>query len=189
MRRSTILSLAIGCAVAGALGAGLFASGVLRPISSATPPRNPAWTEVAWPFPVDQFGRGKAYHCAAKHCGTDVKLYVRAKIGFCDCVSTIEDDEVDRVGDIDLIGGERAALGPGRPIAVRWMKGRSRGYALGAGGSAGKSALSIAFHDRCDMIIATAAVAASRPSMQEDAVIEFLNSDRILRWAEVTLGL
>ena len=25
----------------------------------------PAWTEVAWPFPVDQWGKGKAFRCKA----------------------------------------------------------------------------------------------------------------------------
>jgi hypothetical protein len=45
-----------------------------------------------------------------------VNLYLRAKIGFCNCVSAIDDEEVDRVGDVDLVGSERAELGPGRPI-------------------------------------------------------------------------
>jgi hypothetical protein len=29
---------------------------------------------------------------------------------------------------IDLVDGERSALGPGRPMTVQWMKGRSRAY-------------------------------------------------------------
>jgi hypothetical protein len=73
-----------------------------------------------------------------------VNLYLRAKIGLCNCVSAIDDEEVDRVGDVDLVGGERAELGPGRSIDVRWMKGRSRGYAVGGRGAAAKSALSVA---------------------------------------------
>ncbi len=44
-------------------------------------------------------------------------------------------------------------------------------------------------HDRCDLIVATAAIGGGQPGAQEDAVIEFLNSDLVLRWAEVTLGL
>jgi hypothetical protein len=174
----------VACAVGGVL-----AGRVLTSNGSIPPPPDAAWSEVAWPFPVDQWGRGKAYHCKAEHCGTDVKLYLRAKIGFCDCTTSIDDDTVDRVGDLDLVGGARAALGPGRPIAVRWMLGRSRGYALGAGGSPAASALSIAFHDRCDMIVATAALAGVQPAAHEHAVLAFLNGDRVLRWAEVTLGL
>ena len=43
----------------------------------------PVWTEVAWPFPIDQWGRGKAFHCKPADCGADANLYLRAKIGFC----------------------------------------------------------------------------------------------------------
>ncbi len=174
----------------GALGAaGLLASHALAPGgSSASSPRNPVWSEVAWPFAMDQWGKGKAFRCRAEHCGTEVTLYLRAKLGSCDCTSAIDDDEVERVGDADRVGAKRAALGPGRPIEVRWMKARSRGYALGGRGAAG-SALAIAFHDRCDMIVATAAMGGDQPARHEDAVLAFLNRDLVLRWAEVTLGL
>jgi len=74
------------------------------------------------------------------------------------------------------------------PIEVRWMKGRSRPYALGDAAKA-RSALSIALHERCDMIVATAALTGDQPAVQEPTVVEFLNSEVVLRWAEVTLGL
>ena len=44
-------------------------------------------------------------------------------------------------------------------------------------------------HDRCDLIVATAAIGGGLPGVQEDAVLEFLNSDLVLCGAEVTLGL
>jgi len=69
------------------------------------------------------------------------------------------------------------------------MRGRSRGYAVGGRGATAKSALAIAFHDRCDLIVATTAIGGDQPGVQEDAVLEFLKSDLVLRWAEVTLGL
>ena len=149
----------------------------------------PIWTQVKWPFPLDLWGPGLAFRCKAADCGGEVYLYLRAKIGFCNCTSAIDDEMVDRVGDVDLLASERGALGPGRAIDVRSMKGRSRGYAVGGRGAAAKSALSIAFHDRCDLIVATAAIGGDQPGVQEDAVLEFLNSDLVLRWAEVTLGL
>jgi len=96
---------------------------------------------------------------------------------------------VERVGDIDLLAKEREALGAGREIAVRWMKGRSRGYALTEGRVAARSALAIAFHDRCDLIVATAAIDGPHPGDLEANVLQFLNSDLVLRWAELTLGL
>jgi hypothetical protein len=177
----------IACAAGGILGGALLAGGVFAPASPAAPHRQPLWTELTWPFAPDQFGKGKAYQCKAADCGSEVTLYLRAKIGFCSCVTAIDDDQVDRVADVELFSGARTAVGVGRPIDVRWMKGRSRGYALAD--SPAKSALAVAFHDRCDMIVATAAIGGDRPAAQEQAVLEFLNSDRVLRWAEVTLGL
>src|SRR5579862_7706548 len=98
------------------------------PATDGASPRGPVWTEITWPFPVDQWGGGWAFQCKAADCGTDVKLYVRPKIGFCNCQTGVADDEeLDRVGDVDLFESEHAALGAGHPITVHWMKGRSRG--------------------------------------------------------------
>ncbi len=79
-------------------------------------------------------------------------------------------------------------MAPDQAIDVRWMQRRSRGDKMGgACGDSAKSALAIAFHDRGDVIVATASIAGDWSSAQEDAVLDFLNSDRILRWLEVTL--
>jgi hypothetical protein len=147
----------------------------------------PIWPEAAWPFPIDQWGEGWAYECKAADCGIDVNLYLRPKIGFCNCQTGVADDEeLDRVSDVDLVGSERSALGPGRPITVHAMKGRSRGYKVGA--PSAKPVLSLAFNNRCDVIVATV-IAGDEPVAQEQAVLEFLNGDLMLRWAEVVLGL
>ena len=152
-------------------------------------PARAVWTEMKWPFPIDQWGPGRAFTCKPADCGTGVTLYLRAKIGFCNCETGVADDEeLDRIGDLDLVDSQSSALGPGRPITVHWMKGRSRGYALGGGQSA-KSVLSVAFNDRCDAIVATAVVEGDRTGAQEPAVLEFLNGDLVRRWAELTLGL
>jgi hypothetical protein len=146
----------------------------------------PEWTQAAWPFPTDQWGEGWAYRCKAADCGIDVDLYLRPKIGFCNCQTGVADDaELDRVGDIDLVGSDGSALGPGRPITVQWMKGRSRGYRVGA--PSGKPVLSLAFNDRCDVIVATV-VAGADPLAQEQAVLAFLNGDLMQHWAEQVLG-
>lgn len=170
-------ALALG-ATAGAIA--LFGSPVDR-----TP--HPVWTEVAWPFPIDQWGRGKAYRCKAADCGAEVNLYLRAKIGFCNCVTGVSDDaELDRMSDFDLIGAA-SPRGAGRQINVGRMQGRSRAYALGK--PAGKTAISVAFNDRCDMVVATAVVPHDSPEAIEPGVLSFLNSETVLRWAEVTLGI
>jgi hypothetical protein len=71
------------------------------------------WAEVDWPFPVDPWGTGKAYTCGAADCGTDIDLYLRAKLGLCDCSRGVEDDEeLERVSDIDLIASRYWRPGP-----------------------------------------------------------------------------
>ena len=148
------------------------------------------WSEVSWPFPIDQWGRGKAFQCKAADCGTEVTVYIRAKIGFCNCSTGVADDEeLDRISDFDLLGNQLTAQGPGQPIAVAWMKGRSRAFSVGGAQRPAKSALSVGFNDRCDAIIATAVTGLERPAAIETAVLDFLNSRTVLRWAEVTLGL
>lgn len=150
----------------------------------------PVWTEAKWPFPIDQWGMGRAFNCNPADCGTGVMIYLRAKVGFCNCTTGVADDEeLERVGDIDLVGSQSSALGPGRPITVHWMKGRSRSYAVDGRILSAKSALSIAFNERCDAIVATAVVEGDRASAQEPAVLEFLNGDLVRHWAELTLGL
>ena len=70
------------------------------------------------------------------------------------------------------------------------MKGRSRSYAISEAGRArAKSALSVAFNDRCDAIVATVVLDHDRPAAIEPGVLEFLNGRTVMRWAEVTLGL
>jgi hypothetical protein len=187
MSKSRIVAIAVGFAIT----VGICSSMVLLAVEPhRDAPRNrPIWAEVVWPFPLDQWGRGRAFQCAAADCGSEIHLYLRAKIGFCNCTSAIDDDEVDRVGDLDLVGGSRTAVGPGWAVAVHGMSGRSRGYAIDGGGAPARSALTIALHDRCDMIVATAAVGRGEPAVHEDAVLAFLNGDLVLRWAQAELGL
>jgi hypothetical protein len=184
------LALAAGLAAA---AAGYFALVPPSPADKGTgdpSAARPVWTEVKWPFPIDQWGTGRAFACKAADCGAEVKLYLRAKLGSCNCTTGIaEDADLDRMSDFDLVGGEMSPLGAGRPIAVGSMKGRSRAYALTAGNRPGKSALSVAFNDRCDMVVATAVLPHELPAAIEPGVMAFLNSTPVLHWAEVALGL
>ena len=174
---------------------GLVAATTLRPDrpvepAAATNPTRAVWNEVAWPFPIDQWGKGKAFRCQAADCGTEVSVYVRPKIGFCNCSTGVSDDEeLDRISDFDLFNNTLSPLGAGREISVAWMKGRSRPYRRRCATQPATSALSIGFNDRCDAIVATAVVGDDQPTAVEPAVIEFLNSRTIIRWAEIALGL
>ena len=69
------------------------------------------------------------------------------------------------------------------------MKGRSRAYALTAHNRPGRSALSVVFNDRCDMIVATVVLPHDQPATIEPTVMEFLNSRTVLHWAELALGI
>jgi hypothetical protein len=184
-------SLAVAFSLGGAIGAFVLLIGdpARDDLRAFNPPR-PVWTDVQWPFPLDQWGPGKAFRCAPADCGTEVDLYLRAKLGFCDCTLGVADDtELDRMSDFDLIGNHVSPLGAGRPITVAWMKGRSRAYTMTARNPPGKTAISVAFSDRCDMISAIAVLPHDRPAKIEPSIIEFLNSRTVLQWAEVTLGL
>jgi hypothetical protein len=190
MRKTTAIIAVAAFALGGLVGAYALLADKPADRSVATAAPNPVWSEAPWPFPIDQWGKGKAFRCKAADCGAEVAVYIRAKIGFCNCTTGVSDDEeLDRISDLDLLGDKLAALGPGRPITVAWMKGRSRAFAIGGARQTGQSALSVGFNDRCDAIVATAVLGHDKPSAIESAVLEFLNSRTVLRWAEVTLGL
>ena len=183
MARLTTTLVALAC---------VFASGSLYggPAGALAAAPQPVWTEVPWPFPMDQWGKGKAFTCRAADCGMQVTVYIRAKIGFCNCTTGVADDEeLDRISDFELIGGRAAPQAPGRSITVAWMKGRSRLFDAEAEMGAQVSALSVGFNQRCDAIVATAVVARGRAAEIEPTVLEFLNSRTALRWTVTALGL
>lgn len=177
------LTIAIAVALVCALGSA--ASGVTsRALASAA-----VWTEMPWPFPMDQWGKGRAFTCRAADCGTQVTVYIRAKIGFCNCTTGVADDEeLDRISDFELLGSHATARAPGRPVAVAWMKGRSRPFDAEGEMGAKVSALSVGLNHRCDAIVATAVAAPGRAAEIEPSVLEFLSSRTMLQWAATTVG-
>jgi hypothetical protein len=176
------LLLAVGAGALVVLSNKAFAPG-------GTAPGHPLWAESPWPFPMDQWGKGKAFQCGAADCGTLATLYIRPKLGSCNCVSGIANDgDLDRMSDFDLIGRNIAPLGEGRPITIGWMSGRSRAYTLSDSGE-DKAIVSIVFNDQCDMIAATVIVPADMLERIQPSVIEFLNSKSMLRWAQLELGI
>ena len=89
------------------------------------------WREIAWPFPRDGWPAGRAFRCDVAACGAEVELYVRPKIGFCNCDSGVaDDDEVDRVADLDLISDRFVPRAAGQVVQLDGMSGRSRSYDL-----------------------------------------------------------
>ena len=189
--RSAIVAVMLGLAL-GALGglSAFFGWPTLRQSQALTAPSHPKFLEIKWPFPTDEWGEGKAFRCEAADCGVEVDVYIRPKIGFCNCLTGVSDDtELDRLSDFNLMGGKPQVLAAGHEIKIAWMKGRSRAYAVSEPYHAPSSVLAIAFNDRCDAIVATATVAHDVPKTLEPSVIDFLNSEVVVHWAEVTLGL
>jgi hypothetical protein len=189
--RSTVVAMIVGLGLGAVGGASAFFSWPMLVQSKAlVPPSHPNFAEVRWPFPTDEWGVGKAFRCAPADCGVEVDVYIRAKIGFCNCLTGVSDDnELDRLSDFALMGEKPSVLGPGHEVGVAWMKGRSRPYAVVGPYRAANSALAIAFNDRCDAIVATAVIAHDYSRAIEPSVIDFLNSRVVVHWAEVTLGL
>lgn len=172
------------------LAGALALAGVLASGSKLRTEPVPVWKEVGWPFPTDPWGKGRAFECSARECGTRIALFVRPKIGLCGCMTSIEDDDLQRLSDLDLLSGEPIAVGLGRPAEVRSLKGRSRGYLL-RGAAPAKSAVALALHDRCDLIVATAAIYGSEPPADRltEVVATWLAGDAVFRWVERQIGL
>ena len=100
-----------------------------------------------------------------------------------------DDAELDRVGDLELFSDKFEGLTDGRPIGRHWMKGRSRPYQVTMPYEPPRTALAIAFNDKCDVVVATVVADRERLAVAERAALEFLNGDLVLRWAERELGL
>jgi hypothetical protein len=107
---------------------------------------------------------------------------VRPKIGFCNCDSGVADDEeVDRVADLDLISARFAPLEPGRAIRVADMPGRLRSYDLQMADGSRHAAVGIAVSRRCDLLVAVAQGKGGAPGVQRVAR-DFLASDAVTQW-------
>ena len=140
------------------------------------------WREIAWPFPRDGWPAGRAFHCAVELCGSEIELYVRPKIGFCNCDSGVaDDDEVDRVTDLDLMSERFLPLEPGKAIRIADMPGRLRSYDLRMSDGSWHIAVGIAVSRRCDLLVAVAQGKTSAPEVQRIA-LEFLATDAVTKW-------
>jgi len=145
-------------------------------------PRTGVWREIAWPFPRDGWPAGRAFRCGAASCGDEIEVYVRPKIGFCNCDSGVaDDDEVDRVADLDLMSPRFVPLKAGDVVRVADMPGRLRSYDLKMPTGVQHAAVGIAVSRRCDLLVAVAQGTGEAPRVQQVA-LEFLASADMTRW-------
>lgn len=166
MRRWLII--ATGIVALGALSAGA--------AYERAGPGTGEWQEIAWPFPRDGWPAGKAFRSG------DVEVYVRPKIGFCNCDSGVaDDDEVDRVADLDLISDHFAPLEAGSAVRVADMAGRLRPYELAMSDGSRHRAVGIAVSHRCDLMVAVAKGSGDATEVQRTA-LKFLESAKMSSW-------
>jgi hypothetical protein len=180
MRR--LLAIAIAALAFGALS-GVAAYQKVRP--QAGEGREARWREIDWPFPRDGWPAGRAFRCD----GCDgAELYVRPKIGFCNCDTGVaDDDEVDRVADLDLISEHFVPLEPGKPVRIGELAGRSRSYELSMSNGAHHVAVGMAVSHRCDLLVAVVQGGATVGELQLTA-LRFLQSGEMRRWTMAALG-
>lgn len=147
------------------------------------PLRIDGWHEITWPYPRDGWPAGRAFRCASELCGEEIEVYVRPKLGFCNCDSGVaDDDEVDRVADLDLISERFVPIEAGKAVRIADMPGRIRSYDLQMAADGSRhTAIGIAVSRRCDLLVA---VAQGRGAAQgvERVALEFLGSSDMVRW-------
>lgn len=151
-----------------------------------------AFTEIKWPFLMDQWGLGRAFRCGPADCGANVDVYLRTKVGFCNCTTGVaDDDEVDRVGDIELLDGKTVTpLGPGRPVRVGAMAGRARLFRVEIPYHwSDRFAVLVALSNKCDAVVATVVTDLAPTPEQQAAALGFLDSKAVRAWAEANTGL
>ena len=150
------------------------------------PPRTGPWQEIAWPFPRDGWPAGRAFRCGVADCGEDVEVYVRPKLGFCNCGSGVaDDDEVDRVADVDMISARFTPIKAGDVVHVADMPGRIRAYDVEMSGGK-RSAIGIAVSHRCDLMVAAALGSGAAAGVQR-AALALLGSREIRKWMTVAM--
>ncbi|WGD54010.1 hypothetical protein QA641_08945 [Bradyrhizobium sp. CB1650] len=177
MRRAVTIAAAV--IVLGASGVGAYQ---LAPAPTERPTH---WREIAWPFPRDGWPAGRAFRCEGGCTGAE--LYVRAKLGFCNCDRGVaDDDEVDRVTDMDLISPRFAATAPGVAVRVGELRGRARSYDLDMPDGARHAATGFALSRRCDLLVAVAQGAGEMQAMQR-AALALLETQEMKRWMVAAL--
>ncbi|UWU78195.1 hypothetical protein N2603_06980 [Bradyrhizobium huanghuaihaiense] len=174
MRRAMIIAAAV---IALGAVAGMHAGGTER---------GGRWREMAWPFPRDGWPAGRAFRCVAGGCD-GAELYIRAKRGFCNCDTGVaDDDEVDRVTDIDLISPRFAPVAPGHAVGFAAMQGRIRHYDLDMPDGTRHAAAGLALSRRCDLLVAVAQGAGEANAVQRAALV-FLETEEMKQWMAATL--
>lgn len=151
------------------------------PTAANTPPE---WREVQWSAPFDPWPKGREFLCSGGACGSELRLTIRPKIGFCNCATGVaDDDELDRVGDLDLIGDDFSGSEEGHTIAIGTLQGRIRAYRVRNGARA-SAALGLAAAANCSVVVATASGDRTQAETTRAVVLTFLQRPEMVLWAQ-----
>lgn len=145
-RRTLLQASLAGSMVAGLAGLAAFANLYPKPDRDE---EITGWRRIAWPFARDVFPTGRAWKRG------DTEVYIRPKLGFCGNCDTgvVEDSEVDRVTDVDLLDEHFMPLREGKRIQLTDLTGRARLYRIKKGGR-DLVAEGIAVAYECDLVVA-----------------------------------
>ena len=137
------------------------------------------WREAAWPFLRDAWPKGRAFRCDATHCGEEVMVYARVKMGMCDCVAGVaDDDDLERVSDASLLAAPMTAEGPGEPDELAGLKTRLRRYRTEGG-----AALAVLAGGRnCNAFVAMATARHALSPQAMDSVRALISTPAMSRW-------
>ncbi len=177
------LALGMMAALVG-LGIGAFApSGWMTAFS------RPNWQEVAWPFPQDGWPAGRAFRCNAAACGGALDVYVRPKIGLCNCsVGITGDAEVDAVSDVDMLAADFTPLGPGERVEMAGMIGLARPYQLVVPTGGMVHSAGMALSHRCDLVAAASVGDAAGTPRANAAIASLISRAEIAQWLRDQMG-
>lgn len=170
----------------------LLAGGVLAGASwpAASWMSDPAsWQEIAWPFPRDAWPPGRAFRCMSGGCGRGVEVYIRPKLGFCNCATGVSGDaEVDAVTDLDMIAASFTPDRPGEWIEIAGMAGRTRPYTLQLANGMKLAAVGTAISRKCDVVVAASQGREAATSKARQAISNLVASPNLLDWLNAQLG-
>ncbi|MFO1161528.1 MAG: hypothetical protein U1E60_22005 [Reyranellaceae bacterium] len=143
----------------------------------------PGWKSMPWPFPRDAWPTGKAW----RNRGLELEVYVRLKLGFCGNCDTgvVEDSEVDRVTDIDLLDPQFVPVQAGNRIRITDLVGRARLYRLKTRDGP-RLAEAIAVSYKCDLVVAIV-VGPVDDSKTLKAAHNFLETNTVQVWVNELL--
>jgi len=177
-RRTILQGSLAGGMVAGLAGLAVFANFYPKPDRDE---EITGWRRIAWPFPRDAFPAGRAWK------RDDTEVYIRPKLGFCGNCDTgvVEDSEVDRVTDIDLLDEHFVPLREGKRIQITDLEGRARLYRIKKDGRE-RIAEGIAVSYKCDLVVAIVV-----SPVADDAILKnahrFLETNTVQVWINALL--